>query len=66
MDDQSEIHGNKREEPAPEKAGKLPEWASYRYLLLGTGPRKVVAIPHEKIKSIEAPPLPKEQVSAGD
>jgi hypothetical protein len=37
-----------------------------RYLLLGTGPRKVVAIPHEKIKSIEAPPLPKEQVSAGD
>ena len=26
----------------------------------------VVAIPHEKIKSIQTPPLPKEQESAGD
>jgi hypothetical protein len=32
-----------------------------RYLLLLSESKSVVAIPHEKIKSIEAPPLPKEQ-----
>jgi hypothetical protein len=39
-----------------------------RYLLLLTESkqRSVVAIPHEKIKSIQTPPLPQEQVSAGD
>jgi hypothetical protein len=39
-----------------------------RYLLLNTGHKSVVAIPHERIKSIQTPPLPKEQEqkSAGD
>ena len=37
-----------------------------RYLLLNTGPKSVVAIPHEKIKSIQAPPLPQEQKIGGD
>lgn len=39
-----------------------------RYLLLDAGPRSVIAIPHEKIKSIQTPALPQESKgkSAGD
>jgi hypothetical protein len=35
-----------------------------RYLLPLSESKSVVAIPHEKIKSIEAPPLPKEEKPA--